>query len=411
VAEVDGEGDIRRFQRIYFEFEEEINYTRGPVRITSVSDGIEDNCAALLLNLRFSDSIKTAIRMQRELDNEIQERQRQDAITKTSLARLEESLGQYNCRRLELVRAATRVGSEAFVALEKELPEINKKIGELEILMSEETNDQQRRQTKLNARYKASCEAQRMVNRHLESALFDAKPMPAQSERATDTPSSEGRFTFYYHENSKRLEKEHVPQQGSTRSLEQGCIQGWPKAYAGQSDTVLGKATVRAGGFQASSLREHAPMDFEPVVHASEYDIALNLHKEYVATRNRRCDAGRDHHNHDNTSNYEHHADNHPLRNSGGIRGTAQKILGLRWMKRVARHRREIRDAQDDFQKARAAAIKGGWVLDSRIDDPKARSVCDYHPVHNIPVHGAPLEKSDGSSASQEAVHQAGRPY
>jgi hypothetical protein len=106
---------MRRSRSVYFELEEESEYTRGPIRIVSASDGVNDNCAALLLNMRFSDSIKTAIETQRELNGEIREAQKQDEKTRISLEQIEERLERYHSRQVDLVRGATGVNSEGCI--------------------------------------------------------------------------------------------------------------------------------------------------------------------------------------------------------------------------------------------------------------------------------------------------------
>ncbi|GAB7328635.1 hypothetical protein MBLNU13_g00573t1 [Cladosporium sp. NU13] len=67
---------IRQPQRIYFERGRGADYTRGPIRIISASDGVNNACAVLLLDLKFSDSISKAIEAQRKLDDEIRETQK-----------------------------------------------------------------------------------------------------------------------------------------------------------------------------------------------------------------------------------------------------------------------------------------------------------------------------------------------
>ncbi|KAM0700232.1 hypothetical protein Q7P35_011952 [Cladosporium inversicolor] len=198
MTETEDQQSVRQFQSIYVEREEGPNYARQPIRIISASDGVNDSCAALLLNLRFSDSIKTAIQMQRELDDEIRETREQDKTTRMSLEKLEEKLERYHSRQVDLVRRATGVSSEGFAALERKLPEISKKIADLEKLKREEEADQQHHQVSLQARYKAFYEAQRVVNCYLESAFVDARLMPSTTDRATDTPTSLGQFTLYY---------------------------------------------------------------------------------------------------------------------------------------------------------------------------------------------------------------------
>lgn len=127
VAGVAGQRHFRQSQCINLEREKELDYTRGPVRIISASDENDNNCAALLLNLNFSDSIKEAIEAQRKLDDEIRETQKQGEITSALLGKLEKRLEYYHSRQVDLVRGATGASSEGFAALEKQFPEISKK--------------------------------------------------------------------------------------------------------------------------------------------------------------------------------------------------------------------------------------------------------------------------------------------
>lgn len=210
MTEIDGQQGIRQFQSIYFERDKEPNYTRGPIRIISAPDGVDDSCAALLLNLHFSDSIKTAIETQRELNDEIRETREQNKTTKMSLEKLEEKLERYHGRRVDLVRGATGVSSEGFAALERKLPEINKRIADLENLKREEEADQQHRQNCLQARYKAFYEAQRVVNCYLESAFVDARLVSPSTEREKDTPTSLGQFTLYYDPQIRAQQSAHL---------------------------------------------------------------------------------------------------------------------------------------------------------------------------------------------------------
>jgi hypothetical protein len=112
VTEVDGQRHVHQSRCVYFEREKESYYTRDPIRIISASDGIDNSCAARLLNLNFSDSIKQAIETQRKLDNEIRVSQKQGETMRVLLEKLDEKLYAYYCRQVDLVCGATGAGSE-----------------------------------------------------------------------------------------------------------------------------------------------------------------------------------------------------------------------------------------------------------------------------------------------------------
>ena len=306
VAGVTGQRHIRQSQCINLEREKELVYTRGPVRIVSVSDGNDNNCAALLLNRNFSDSIKKVIEAQRKLDDEIREMQKQGEITRVLLRKLEEKLDYYHSRQVGLVRGATGASSEGFAALEKQFPEISKKIEIVENLRSEEAADEQHRQTCLQASYKDFFEAQRVVNRYLESAFVDARLMSPSAERIIDTPASSGRFEAA---NNPAI----VPTGGlSLRYCAEAAIS------------------------QISSPKRSASVQTDPVMTSPEDIAALNLYREYVRAKQRLKWAQREFDLRDETREREQYWNDRDLRRSGGTEGLPQEEFDLLWVEHLS---------------------------------------------------------------------------
>lgn len=94
----DNESITRRARDFHFVHDDCLNYTRGPIGIVHASDGVEGDCAALLLNQRFTKSMKLALEMQHELDDEICATLEQGQKTRTTLEKLDEDLEQCQSR-------------------------------------------------------------------------------------------------------------------------------------------------------------------------------------------------------------------------------------------------------------------------------------------------------------------------
>lgn len=84
------------------------------------------------------------------------------------------------------------------------------------------------------------------------------------------------------------------------------------------------------------------------------------------------------------------------LRNFSELQCTAQELINnLNYRERISRLTRDLIDAEDGCREAKAVAINDGWgVLDDQINNDDGRDVYDYHPIQDILVEGAPLEKS-----------------
>jgi hypothetical protein len=216
----DDEARLRQRQCIYFDRERVSDFTRGPIRIISASDGVDHGCAALLLNQRFSNSIRTALETHRELNDEIRATQQQDEKTIISFESIERSIKHCHSRREILMRKLNGTFSTGFRELGKELAEIGKEIRSLDTRKEGEAADQQRRHTCLHAHYRVFLEAQKMANHFLESAFVDARLLSALSRRAADMPTSQGRSLLHDQEYSNPAGKEDELRVGLAGNLE-----------------------------------------------------------------------------------------------------------------------------------------------------------------------------------------------
>lgn len=109
---IDSEAATREAQCIVFHGDEDSDYTRGPIRIIAASDGVDDNCAVLLLNRHFSDSIKAAISARRELVKFIQTSHEQDKVAEESRRKVREKIERYRLRIVTLEAEATNTNME-----------------------------------------------------------------------------------------------------------------------------------------------------------------------------------------------------------------------------------------------------------------------------------------------------------
>lgn len=349
VTGVDGQRNVPQSRYVYFEREKESDYTRGPIRMISASDRIDNSCAARLLNLEFSDSIKQAIETQRKLDNEIRVSQKQGETMRVLLEKLDEKLYDYHCRQVDLVRGATGASSEGLAALEKQFPKISKKIGDLESRKREEAADEQHRQTCLQARYKDFLEAQRVVNCYLESAFVDAGLMPPSAERVIETPTASGRVNLYHDRKYSimpGLPADALSRQDrvDTTKLQvslpdkphRAKLQKRQKANTGRLDAVNSMVSVWAGGLslhysaettatQDSSPQVSGSMETDPVITSPESVVGLNLHGEYVRAKRRLNWAQWEFDLRDATREREQYWNDRDLRRSGGTEGLPQE--------------------------------------------------------------------------------------
>ncbi|PIB01498.1 hypothetical protein CB0940_00183 [Cercospora beticola] len=69
LGEAESEDARRALAYIFFVNEEEDDYTTGPVRVVTASDGIKEDASALLLTLEFSASVRQAVLAQRSFQN------------------------------------------------------------------------------------------------------------------------------------------------------------------------------------------------------------------------------------------------------------------------------------------------------------------------------------------------------
>jgi len=151
---------------------------------------VEEDCAALLLNHRFAESMRLALKMQQEINDEICATHEQDYATRTKLEKLEHDLEQYRSRRRDLEREAHGVAPEEDLALQKKFSEVRDVTAIYNNRKEKQAADQYRRQTHLQARYQAFFEIQKVANRFLEPAFISAgiyKPSPVN---AATSPNS-----------------------------------------------------------------------------------------------------------------------------------------------------------------------------------------------------------------------------
>ena len=280
-----------------------------------------------------------------------------------SLKSLDEKLDYYHHRQVELVRGATAVSSEGFAALEKKLPEISRKIGDLENLRREKAADEPHRQFHLQACYKDSFETQRVVNCYLESAFVHAGLMSASVERETDTPTSSGQFDAVHSMVS-------VPTGGSSLH----CC-----AEAATSQNLPPQRSVS--------------VETEPVITLPEDIAALDLYRDYVRAKHRLNRAQWEFDLRDETREHEQYWNDRDLRRSGGTEGLPQEQFDLLWVEHISKLTRALIDAEEAFKTARTAAVSGGCQL----EDPDASSVFED-------------DDDEGYPPSREAILKANAP-
>lgn len=179
----DSEAAMREAQCVVFHRDEDSDYTRGPIRIITASDGVDDNCAVLLLNRHFSDSIKAAISARRELVKFIQTSQEQDKMVEECRRKVREKIERYRLRivTLEAKTANTDMKKAVAHALEREMREIHVKIDQLEKTTYAEAREQSIRENSLQLRYKDCFKVHEVAHRFLEAAFIDARllsPLP-----------------------------------------------------------------------------------------------------------------------------------------------------------------------------------------------------------------------------------------
>lgn len=164
--------------------------TQGPIRIVSASDGVDNNCAALLLNLRFVEGIRLAIEARWALADKIHTTEKQDRVAAKFRHRLEEKHEQYHFRLDSLTRKVAHASATEAFELKSEIEAIENKIKTLEVLQEEEIAEKQNRQIALMPRFQDLYKKLEVSTGFLESAFLDARLLlPHEDPPDTPVPS------------------------------------------------------------------------------------------------------------------------------------------------------------------------------------------------------------------------------
>jgi hypothetical protein len=92
----------REAQYLYFDGEDETDYTAGPVRMVNASDGVKQDCTALLMTLDLSAKIQEAVRARREFSAAEKAAERQDDVNYNFENKLEAQIAKHEHRLLLL---------------------------------------------------------------------------------------------------------------------------------------------------------------------------------------------------------------------------------------------------------------------------------------------------------------------
>jgi len=391
---IDSEAAKREAQCITFQGDEDSDYTRGPVRIITASDGVDDNCAVLLLNRHFSASIKAAISARRELVNFIDKSQKQDEETEESQRKLREKIKGYRLRKayLEAEDANTAMEEAVAHALKREMREIDAKIGELENALYAEATDQRLRHESLQLHYKDCFKLHEPVHRFLEAAFVDAELLPPTQPTPKVPVPRKWKIEKCGQQDKKtdRVRRDlggGVPKQ---RHEERAAARRYSlEQYAHEdpqrSTTMEGMTSSRNSGSTSSHHSETSEQH--------ESSSPSHLHRDYVRAKNRLTWAQWEFDLRDETRDREHYWNERDLRRSGGTEGIPEEKFDLLWVEHNSKLTRELIDAEEAFKTARIAAVKGGCEL----DDPDASSVFED-------------DENEGYPPSREAAWKAHAP-
>lgn len=362
---IDSEAAKREAQCIVFYGDEDSDYTRGPIRIITASDGVDDNCAVLLLNRRFSDSIKAAISARRELVKFIQTSQEQDKVAEESRRMVRETIERYRLRIVSLEAEATNTNMRKSTAhaLEREMREIHAKIDELEKALYADAREQSIRENSLQLRYKDCFKAYEVAHQFLEAAFVDARllsPLPntirGPFPRNLDSDDC-------HHQNEKISWARRAPGDGlaNQRHEEEVAARQYNSEKYAHEETqqpVITEGTSSTPKGRASSHHISETAELQ------EASTASHLRRAYVSAKHRLDRAQREFDVRDETRAHEQYWNDRDMRRSGGTEGISQEEFDLLWVEHNSKLTRKLINAEEALKTALVAAIKGGCQFD-----------------------------------------------
>ena len=351
---IDSEAAKREARCIIFQGDEDSDYTRGPIRIINASDGVDDNCAVLLLNRHFSENIKAAISARRELVNFVQMSQRQDEVAEDSRRKLRGKIEKYRLRMttLEAEAANTSMEKEVAHALETEMREIQARIDELEKILYAEAREQSIRQDSLQLRYKECFKVHESAHQFLEAAFVDARLLSPLPKTLKVPVLRKWVSEESGQQDEKTCEVRRAPGDGLSKQRHEEC------AHKDQQQSVTTEGMPNS--LNSRSTSRHHPGTSE----LQDSSKSSDLYRDYVRAKNRLSWAQWEFDLRDETREREYNWNERDLRRSGGTESIAQEDSDLRWVEHNSKLTRALIDAEEAFKTARIAAVRGGCQLD-----------------------------------------------
>lgn len=397
---IDSEAAKREAQCIIFQGDEDSDYTRGPIRIITASDGVDDNCAVLLLNRHFSDSIKAAISARRELINFIHTSQKQDEAAEESRRQLRERIEKYRLRIVTLEAEAVNTSIKKAVAhaLEKEMREIHAKVDELEKSLYAEARDQSIRESSLQLRYKDCFKVHELAHQFLEAAFVDAGLLSPLPNTIRDPNSHARNGEECVQRNEKTGGARRAPGGGPAKQRhEKGAAAHERSSDQHTHEDPEQPATTEDMSTSLSS--RSTSRNNSGTAEVQESSTCSDLNREYVRTKRRLAWAQWEFDLRDETREREQYWNDRDLRRSGGNEGMPQEEFDLRWVEHNSKLTRQLIDAEEAFKAARIAAVNGGC----QVDDPDASSVFEDDDTKGYPPSREAIWKADAPKGMIES--------
>lgn len=164
---------IREKAYVWFRGEAADDYTYGPVRILKCSDGVDSQCASLLLTLEFSAKVQATVRAEREFLKLERRATKEMGVAERFESRLKREIRNHKGRLSDFEPDQTEPEKEA--ALRKEL-EV------LEQMLEQSKTDQQCSQTLVNSRASILREVQAETIAYLEEAFVYANLLKPEED-------------------------------------------------------------------------------------------------------------------------------------------------------------------------------------------------------------------------------------
>lgn len=437
---------MRKAQHIPFRSgDDDLNYTNGPVRIVHASVGVTDDCAALLLNMKFN-SIKASIRAKKDLEDTLHVVQNHSVTSNSLRHQLENSFNDSRSRIAQLLANAAHAVRDQYteeaIALRIALKVVNEDLGKIDDALRKESNQRRDYHSVLQTRFTDFCKRQGLANDYLERAFINARLLPSQgqssnSQRSRRSKSDEqGRLkrslnvTDQKSENRRRQDPSRVAtstvaarniasppriselHHSMFKQVHVGTVPPprIPELHSSALKPSSIETVSQTAKITESSRTQHAhsperhhhvctvvrmasAQDFishkkpippsSPPLHDSVANHAT-LSREYREARHRLTWAQREFDDRLDTRDKEEAKNRCMLQESCGEKGMPLKYLDLWWMQHISLLTRNLISAEAAYRTARIAAIEAGYS----IDDSKATSIFE--------------SRSEGYSVSEE---------